>query len=307
MTRKRSPTSASKSAPLDSTLTPSACCIIASSTPGSRGGVSKLRFDDTPAFLRRDSQRVHNTHDNEGGLEEGISWSPIAMRKIPKPVGRGLSALMRGLREMEEEKLDEELELMREMEGLDSQSAPSKKSRVPKILVGDSQRGDMPLGPDGGAGSESDDEEEMREHKGKGRDGKPLKVWKKKGQKRTTRRVVMKPSTGKWKPEPTWKGSRDDVDEEDDDVPETQVTGQVTTVEQKSGSDSEDYEEGIDGEGVADALDAESKNQRKGKEKEGLVAKVKKKISATAHANFRALKIKNKQSKAKGGRRFGRR
>lgn len=32
----------------------------------------------------------------------------------------------------------------------------------------------------------------------------------------------------------------------------------------------------------------------------------KKKISSTAHANFRALKIKNKQSKAKGGNRYGR-
>lgn len=38
--------------------------------------------------------------------------------------------------------------------------------------------------------------------------------------------------------------------------------------------------------------------------KEGLVKKAARKISASAHANFRKLKIKNKNSKAKG--RFGR-
>jgi len=43
------------------------------------------------------------------------------------------------------------------------------------------------------------------------------------------------------------------------------------------------------------------------KEKEdGPVKKAAKKISATAHANFKKLKIKNQNSKA-GGRRFGRR
>lgn len=43
------------------------------------------------------------------------------------------------------------------------------------------------------------------------------------------------------------------------------------------------------------------------KEKEvGPIKKAAKKISATAHANFKKLKIKNQNSKA-GGRRFGRR
>lgn len=38
------------------------------------------------------------------------------VRKLPKPAGRGLSALVKGLRDMEDEKLDEELEMLREME-----------------------------------------------------------------------------------------------------------------------------------------------------------------------------------------------
>lgn len=42
------------------------------------------------------------------------------------------------------------------------------------------------------------------------------------------------------------------------------------------------------------------------KAKEGVVKKAARMISAQAHANFRALKIKNKNSKAKGGGRFGR-
>ena len=40
---------------------------------------------------------------------------------------------------------------------------------------------------------------------------------------------------------------------------------------------------------------------------DGIVKKTARKISATAHANFRALKIKNKNSKASGRGRFGRR
>ena len=219
------------------------------------------------------------------------------VRKLPKPAGRGLSTLVKGLRDMEDEKLDEELEMLREMEG---DYAPSSKVVQPKILVDGSQRPDMPLGPDGGG----DSEDSEIEKEGKGRDGRPLKVWKKKGQKRTTRRVLMKPNIAKWKPEPAWKG---EAESEDDGqqavVEETQVTRQGPN------GDEGDYEDELatDHE-LEDSNNRKSKTKGKsGEKKEGFAAKVRKKISATAHANFRALKIKNKQSKGKGGGRFGRR
>ena len=286
----RSPLSTSKNFNLNHYQTPSACRIIKKVTPSSRGSVSKLRFDDTPAFLRRDSQRIFAGKEN-AGVDEDVSWSQIAPRKLPKAyAGRGLSALVKGLRDMEEEKLDEELDMLREMEEGD---APAEKINQPKILVEDSQRPDMPLGPDGGL--ESDDEETFK-NEGKGRDGKPLKIWKKKGQKRTTRRVAMKPNTAKWKPEPAWKGENEsEVEGEEPIVEESQVA--VQRPDGGKYNPCEEYDSGIETE---EGDDATAKPRVRAEEKkEGFATKVKKKIKATAHANFRALKIKNKQSKGK--------
>ena len=270
-------------------------------TPASQRGVSKIRFDDTPAFLRRDSQRADEGKENVLGDKEGVSWSPVAIRKLPKAAGRGLSALVKGLREMEDEALDEELDTLREME---SESNPRNHLDKPKVLVNDSQGPDMPLGPDGGL--ESDEDGLKYADEGKGRDGKPLKVWKKKGQKRTTRRVLMKPNTAKWKPEPAWKVGQANRDEEDGVAKSQAASADQTTQWKVQDGDGDEYED-IDGtqeaaEAGNDKRDAFHKDLEK---KEGLTKKLKK-ISATAHANFRALKIKNKQSKGKKGGRFGR-
>ena len=275
-------------------------CTTDLSTPASQSPETNLRFDDTPAFLRRDSQRADVGKEDVLGVEEGVSWSPVAIWKLTKAAGRGLSTLVRGLREMEDEALDEELDMLKEME---SESAPRNSLVQPKILVIDSQRPDMPLGPDGGLESNEDGVE--RSDDGKGRDGKPLKVWKKKGQKRTTKRVLMKPNTAKWKPEPAWKvGQANRVEE--DGVPETQTPSADRST--NYGCDSDKYED-IEG----SQEETEARNDRmhaldNGLENnKGLAKKVKKKISATAHANFRALKIKNKQTKVNKGSRFGRR
>lgn len=286
---------------LNDLFTPSTHRTTGFPTPDSQIGVSTFRCDDTPAFLRRDSQRGDVGTETVLGDEEGVSWSPVAIRKLPKAAGRGLSALVRGLREMEDEDLDEELAMLREME---SESAPKKHLGQPKIQVNDSQRPDMPLGPDGGL--ESDENDVDYADRGEKRDGKPLKVWKKKGQKRTTRRVLMKPNTAKWKPESAWKVDQAHGDE--DGVAETQtVSADQSTDWKNHGCDSREFE-GVEGRqetmkagsGRRDASDNDLEK------KAGSVMKVKKKISATAHANFRALKIKNKQSKAKKAGRFGR-
>lgn len=287
---QKSPLNASKQSHLNSFLTPTVNRILKNSTPGSRRGVSKLRFDGTPAFLRRDSQRAVSGKENED-YEDGISWSPVAVRKIPQAyAGKRLSALVKGLRDMEEERLDEDLAMLREMEDGNS---PNNKVQQPKIQVNDSQRPDLPLGPDAAIESEED----LGAVENKGRDGKPLRVWKKKGQKRTTRKVTMRPNAAKWKPEPAWKGGIDNEDSDEEVAAlETQTSVQgVDSNEQNSEGEAE--------QGRKKTKSAGSKQDGK----DGFVTKVKKKISATAHANFRALKIKNKQSKAKRGGRFGRR
>jgi hypothetical protein len=155
---------------------------------------------------------------------------------------------------MEEDRLDEELDLLREMEAEESGGLSLPKK--PVILVEDSQileASDLPLGADGeGPGS---DEDELAQEAETTR-----RPWKKKGQKRTTRKANIAPSTAKRKPEPEW----------------------------------------MDGESLlCKATDPKAK--AKGNEAP------RKKISATAHANFRALKIHNKNSKGKGGKFRGRR
>ena len=295
---QKSPLSGAETKLLNDLLTPPTRRAVDYSTPAPRSAVSSLRFDDTPAFLRRDSQRVDMGKENISG-DEGVSWSPVAIRKPPKAAGRALSALLRGLRAMEDEDLDEELDALREME---SKGFSRKSLEQPKVLNNHSQQPDMPLGPDGGLESDEDGVEYADD--GKGRDGKPLKVWKKKGQKRTTRRVLLKPNTAKWKPEQAWKVDQADRDDEDG-VAETKT---LSTDRSKSSScDSDGYEDIEGSQGATGARNVRRYGLDKGLEKKKGSAKcVKKKISATAHANFRALHIKNKQSKVKKGGRLGR-
>ncbi|MCJ1384233.1 regulatory particle non-ATPase [Xylographa soralifera] len=292
-------------------LTPTARRILQQTPTASRTRAPQAQLDDTPEFLRRSaplfpSLTAGNTLSGQplDGADAPISWSPVAVRLPRKPMGRSLSTLAKGLRAMEEEALDEELELLREMEGGplggavastnsngDGGKAGEKRA---KVLVQDSQVGDMPLGPDG-AGEGSSEEE--GEGEAGVRDGRAVKKWKKKGQKRSTRRVVMRPTVGKWVPEREWVGG---VVEEEGVVSETQV-GDGGVVRETQGGDG-----GVPVSGQ-DKLD-EGERQGKGEEKsEEKKAKPPRKVSATAHANFRALKIRNKQSKGKKGGRFGRR
>jgi 26S proteasome regulatory subunit N12 len=179
--------------------------------------------------------------------------------------------------------LDEDLEALKEVEALarGEEYVPVRKEK--EALVMDSQA-EMPLGRDGGRSSGEDEGRVAGTEEGKG--GRQRKAWKKKGQKRTTRRVVMRPSVAKWVPETPW------------DVGAGSVSG-------------EDGGDGGGGGGEADG-DAGQKGKDNeggdgGKEGKEPKARAAKKISATANPNFRTLNIKNKQSKGKRGGKFGRR
>ena len=250
---------------LDVKATPSTQRIIASCTPGTGSAPRKLRFDDTPAFLRRDSLQVGKPK-TAGGIDDDFpSFSPFASKMRRHTNGRSLSAIMQGMRDEEEERLDEEFDLMREMED----DEPIRAPPVPKILVEDSQAIEMPLGPDREIHSDENMSHEERDDTGA---GKTTKTWKKRGQKRSTRHVKMRPNTAKWQPEAAWKGDDDD--------------------DEGGGDNAQDGTEAV-------------KSAANAKEKPSVLTKAKRKISATAHANFRALKIRNKNSKFKrgGGRR----
>lgn len=311
----------------DSFLTPSNRRRFDLRTPGSKDGVSKLRYDVTPAFLRRNSLTTQSVLQGggKGDIDEHgeISWSPIAVRPRAKPLGRSLSTLVHGLRALEDEKLDEELDLMREMEQDSVADCRTQRASFenPTVAVEDSQIAELPLGPDGAGNTEDDSDDTHIDAQGK--DGKPLKIWKKKGQKRTTRKVNMRPAAAKRKPE-TQREAPKDTEKEDEVaiVPETQILGQAFTSDVATGVDEGDdmeyltegvYESNEGQEGTKTAARESIKTKQKrddksGKDiiKEAPKKKNNRKLNPLAHANFRALKIRNKQSKAKGSGKYGR-
>ena len=112
----------------------------------------------------------------------------------------------------------------------------------------------------------------------------------------------MKPNTGRWKPEPAWKGG--DVSGEDN----LQGVEDSQSVEPRPRHEGQSWEdESSEGEiRAGQAANATDRPKRNQPGKEGFATTVKKKISATAHANFRALKIKNRHSKGKQNGKYGR-
>ncbi|KEY65376.1 hypothetical protein S7711_04273 [Stachybotrys chartarum IBT 7711] len=272
----RTPMSASKRQMLDHFMTPlkKRSQNPTAATPSS---VTKLQFD-TPAFLKRHSMPA---------LDENGDFSTVAPLRLPrKPMVRGLSEIVASLRETEREELDEELDAMLEME---QEMTRTSKPRNEDVEVGDSQPKGLLGGFDDEGLYDSPVEDEVR------RDGQPLRVYKKKGQKRTTRRVNMRPTRTK-RPTDVEDG---DGGSEDEVIPETQPTIAIAGDEQADAGSGSDFEDGNaptsrDRKGTA--------SQRKPATKENVVKKTVKKVSAMAHANFKRLKLRNHG--AKGGPGF---
>ncbi|KAI0451028.1 DNA replication/checkpoint protein [Xylaria acuta] len=291
----RTPMSSSKRNMLNAFMTPSKRKEdnpLGARTPSS---VSKLHLA-TPAFLRRAPMPTVN--------EDGECMSPPAPLRLPrKPLGRSLSSVVAGLRKLEEEKLDDELEALHEMEdetnssGVPKPAIPASKASL-EILEPDSQGPQLLGGFDDEALYDSPTEEV------KGRDGQPLRVYKKKGQKRTTRRVNMRPTRAKRPQAPMKDNTGSEIGQGDEDrevVPETQFYPNKSI---------EGLPE-IDSDSDFNALDAEDevperkqpKKTANVEKKEGKVQKVARKVNELAHANFKRLKLRNTGSK--GGPGFG--
>ncbi|KAG9566709.1 hypothetical protein KCU71_g4260, partial [Aureobasidium melanogenum] len=262
-------------------------------TPSSAKGLS------TPAFLRRTSNMlIMDTLVEEAENDHEMKSMNIGrMRQPPfkkRGLVRSLSSMIQGMRKQEDDRLDEELEMMREMENVDDDHEPAK----PAVQVEDSQIV-MPLGPDQAIESEESEEGERDT-------GVFRKPWKKKGLKRQTKRVIMRPAP---KPKAPTQGDQPDATSDNEgNVAETQLPDALNDIDSDADSD-------------AAYSDTEAKRKRqltkttttdkddasKSSKSDGIVKKAAKKISATAHANFRKLNIKNKNSKAKGRGRFGKR
>lgn len=169
---ERTPLSAGKRFLLNQFVTPKKRRLDEEGTPS-----STMHGLATPAFLRRDNAL--------GAIDEEDETTPRPAPWKRRGLGRSLTAMIQAMKKDEDDKLDEEADIMRELEMEEEGIVAPKKSRVPQLLVQDSQA-PMPLGPDRGAESEEESEEEPE----LGPDGKPRRAWKKKGMKRQTRRVI---------------------------------------------------------------------------------------------------------------------
>jgi DNA replication regulator SLD2 len=313
---------------------------VAKTTPSalrSGGSVSRLQFA-TPAFLRRGNTLPLPALDENG------EWkvSPLRLPRKLQPQ-RGLSAVVASLRRMEEEEADEELEALREMEqeeegfggqlgravGKDSVlKAPAKQvhsqnddlqnekqSSTEMAEVKDSQveHQQAPVllgGFDDEAMFDGPDEDQLD------RGGRPLRVFKKKGQKRTTRLHNMRPTRTKRPVQPlgdaAGSGSEDDVVKETQHDPLRPVRkdhGEL--LDPASGSEFEGSEAGEEDEDRGKGKKGKGKTpaKKKTEDKEGPIKKVVRKVKATAHQNFKRLKLRNTGSKGGPGHnsRFRRR
>lgn len=209
---------------------------------------------------------------------------------------------------MEEDAADEDLDLLHEMEnnaaGITTKPAPKPIGPPADILVEDSQSR-LPLGGFDDEAMFDSEPEEVN-----GRDGQPLKVYKKKGQKRTTRRVKMKPVRSKSKPSlPTIPAADSDSEDEftatinpdiEDAVPETQATDDFT---EARNFDSDSQSEYTASEGGTRYKRADQSKKRKVMGKDGKIRSGASKVTALANQNFKRLKLRS--SGAKGGPGIG--
>ncbi len=171
------------------------------------------------------------------------------------------------------------------------------KASLPKFLEEDSRPG-LPLG---GFDDEAMFDSKPDKAENLGRDGQPLTVYKKKGQKRTTRRVKMKPSRSKpaAQPErPAIEESGDEAAHPEETVPETQVDDTAGFGEGRN-FDSDSQSEYTASEGGTRYRRPDQNRKNKMVNKDGRVKTAARKVNALAHQNFKRLKLRN--SGAKGG------
>lgn len=305
-----SPLDASKRMCLSSFLTPSVSRISNFDEKFvSKGPIPDLQLESTPVFLQRHSQLA--LHDQQC-TDDDDTWRPISFATSSKPAGRGLSTLVKGLRDMEDRYLDEEMELQREIEN-DLDSHCIDRQTTPTMIVKDSQVAEMPLGPDGGVGSDVASDEDVE---AQGKDwSHRLPTVRKKGQKRKTKKVAMKPCNAKWKPEPEWKAVHGEDEQGTADTGETQmdeIALQRCYTENAANHELDDrdssYEQERHGHGqeIPYHKQPDLSDKKANLERKSAGTKPKKKINSTAHANFRALKIRKRPANGRNVK-YGRR
>lgn len=263
-------------------------------TPSS---VSKLHFS-TPSFLRRNSQRpLMPFPDHDGDI---LALSPEPVRVPRKPLVRGLSSILAGLRKIEEEAADEDLEALNEMENeMRANDNPQTKEKAPAPKDTAPVEEDRPRLPLGGFDDEGmyDSEHEEVQSFTLGRDGKPYRPFKKKGQKRTTRLVKMRPSRAKPQAQP--EKPQDDGEGEPTHTTDTALEAQADDPDPSEFADARNYDSDSQSEYTASEGGTRYRRPNQSRKKDGKIKAGMRKANAIVGQNFKRLKLRN--SGAKGG------
>jgi hypothetical protein len=272
----------------------------------------------TPTFLRR-----RNFFSLKESSQVNIRSNTVRMQQ--NVVGKGLSSLIERLRKMEDEKLDNELGGLRELE--------AEQPGQADVIFGESQ-----VAVDVGSVARTDS---------------TSKKWQKKGQKRTTRRVTIKPPRMKVKLEQEQHDGGEESEDElavslerhraafnrnktkrrEVDKSKNNEPGILHGAEpQPASASASNYESCLDpdddsvqrqslrmsntavtvlGRHISKQMfptEQPTDSQIRAQKKERKTSNGKR-IKAEAHANYRALKMPSKGSKRRGGMgiRFGRR
>ncbi|KAF2102317.1 hypothetical protein NA57DRAFT_54233 [Rhizodiscina lignyota] len=277
--RSRTPISTGKRFLLDTFATPTKRKL-----DGDDGTPNSSKRLKTPSFLRRCSVTLDTVAEEEQEIAVARPWQR-------RSFGRSLSSMIQEMRKKEDDQFEDELEVMREMEDGFNPTAATKIGASDGLLLGEESDNKTPITTEGAGGPEKADT--------------ARKPFKKKGQKRQTRRVIMRPVRTRPEKKPE---ARDHNESDEDDYAKP-----VNATEK----DESDYGSFVDDDSASSGDERRREQQSKKtkgketkeKETKEKEARGKKKINpnATAHANFRSLKIKNKNSKAKGRGRMGRR
>ncbi|KAK0673718.1 putative DNA replication regulator sld-2 [Cercophora samala] len=318
---------------------------------------TRSKLFNTPAFLRRTTLPPLDETDENSSWKVGPLRLPRVLTRKGVKV-KGLSEVVAGLRKIEDDAHEDEEDALREMEaqelGIPITKPPSlaKLPTVPEGIETTEVGGDTPRQPAAPHHHHHHHQQQQQQQQpkytvekpvllshfddealydgevdltkeGVDTQGNPLRVFKKKGQKRTTRMVKMKPTRFQRPAGEEADDGDDDSGGDDEVIPETQYQQQPQAPPAPdndddlllSGSDFNDDDNGHDdddfdtlkptpksaGKGTKKIL-AETKGKKtdgKKKEEEGTVKKAVRKVKATAHANFKRLKLK--QGGAKGG------
>lgn len=259
--------------------------------------VSKLQLSATPSFLRRNYQRL-STHASSS-LETTISeTSPVAVRMPYKLMGKGLSSLVKGLREMEDEKLDDEMDIMREMEAQgDDDVFQTRESQ------GGGKANEV---HDYGNKDDDDDDDDQGTESGSDNDKvkeppttAPRKAWKKKGQKRTTRRVIMRPVRTKPVSQPKSLPIVNDEEEDHEDLINDNNNNNDKEPKEPTALPENDHGD-LDPQPNPEKSQSTNMNTKNPPSKQTTT-----KAPSQAHVNYRALKIRGKGQVGKRKGRFG--